>query len=89
MGKAALGLATPEEWAYTIGRLIRPDTALAILLGIVGAFPVLSPLRRLLEPRLPGWALAACKHTALIFIFLAACSASISNTFNPFLYFRF
>ena len=89
IGKAAFGLTAPEEWVYTIWRLLRPDTILILLLGAVGSSPIWPLVRRLLARRMPEWLLNACTHAGLLCIFVAALAASVSTAFNPFLYFRF
>jgi alginate O-acetyltransferase complex protein AlgI len=88
---AGFGAAPPDSWIPT--RFIGPATYAALLAGIIGAGPLKPILGRLsLGARTPaGWTRVAgiAEFAALSGVFVAALAAAASDTYNPFIYFRF
>ena len=97
MFRALVGMASGPS--YPLPWLLRPETILAMLCGIVFSAPVLPVLARQLDAAVigprptssPRWipALAALQVGGLMAVLVASSFRLVSGTYNPFIYFRF
>ena len=94
--KAMFGLGSSTGVAAA--DLLNTKTVIIILFALVGSTPVVSKLRYVLlnsafrgkEQRGSAPAYAEVANSLILFLILAICSALLSsNTYNPFIYFRF
>ncbi|HTM04474.1 MAG TPA: MBOAT family protein [Vicinamibacterales bacterium] len=89
---AGLGAAMPSP--YTPAWYLTPEVTVALVMGAIGAMPVLPQLQRWREAAAdPGsratgtWEFAAT--AALLLVLVGAIAQSAATTYNPFIYFRF
>ncbi|HEY3742824.1 MAG TPA: MBOAT family O-acyltransferase [Bryobacteraceae bacterium] len=77
--------APPDSWIAV--KYIGPATYVALAAAIAGATPLKSIFKNL-EARFPAFT-GPAEFTALSAVFLAALASTASDTFHPFIYFRF
>lgn len=83
---AGFGSAVPPD-SWIAVNFISPATYLAIAAGIAGATPLKNIFKNI-EARFPTFSSAA-EFAALSSVFIIALAATASDTFHPFIYFRF
>ncbi|WP_224240217.1 MBOAT family O-acyltransferase [Hyalangium gracile] len=97
--RAMVGLGAAGGVEHTVARYLDDAVIVALIAGVLGSGPVwswfstrLEQLRakaRGLAQGLTGVAMAVGSNAALVAILLASCTQIASDTYNPFIYFRF
>lgn len=81
-----MGLAQPLHW---VARSWDQDFLVAMLIGIIGCFPVMASVNRLTENWLGAGGSDTVRLASIAFVFSVSLIYVASSTYNPFIYFRF
>jgi len=89
--KAMAGLNAPEPTAFSIWWFLTPELLIALVVGTIGAVPLVPLLGRRRDTlrRVPALGFDLAAAAALAAILFASVVQTAAGSYNPFIYFRF